>query len=125
MAKVKSYINPNIPKPKPGSDTGKEPRYKTQPVKPVKPVKPKPDRPGINPPRKPKPGKPKPGRGIRNPIGKKPGRTLIDELSDFAKKQRQLPTRVKPEGKRRKKTGPQPSKRNDMIRNRLRPVGSN
>jgi hypothetical protein len=41
-------------------------------------------------------------RNILNPIGKKPGRTLIDEMSDFARKQRQLPTRVKPEGQRRK-----------------------
>jgi hypothetical protein len=39
---VKKYRNPNIPKPTPGSDTGKEPRYKTQPVKPEPTPKPKP-----------------------------------------------------------------------------------
>ena len=102
------------PKPGKGDDT----RYKIQPVKPDKP---KPGRPGINPPRK-------PGRGIRNPIGKKPGRTLTDQVSDFVKKQRQLPTRVKPEGQRRKKTGPRPSRRNDTrtVPSRLvRPAGSN
>ena len=33
MAKVKSYLNPNIPKPKPGN-SGDATRYKTQPVKP-------------------------------------------------------------------------------------------
>ncbi len=36
---MKKYLNPNIPKPTPGSDTGKEPRYKKQPVKTTPPVR--------------------------------------------------------------------------------------
>ena len=45
---MKKYVNPRPkPTPKPGNDSGKEPRYKTQPVKPE--PKPKPGK-GINPP---------------------------------------------------------------------------
>jgi len=62
MAKIKSYMNPNIPKPKPGK-SGDDNRYKTQPVKPDKP---KPGRPGIMPVKPVKPGQPgkkRPGMG--------------------------------------------------------------
>ena len=157
MAKVKSYLNPNIPKPKPGKGGGDN-RYKPQPVKPDKP---KPGRPGINPPRKPgiepprkkrpegigrpkpkpspgnggserptpKPGNlkrrvpsqkagPRPDRTKRNPPvfspdGKiistsglilssrnKPGKPKPKPLDP--RKERQLPGRIKPEGRRRK-----------------------
>jgi hypothetical protein len=96
MAKVKSYMNPNIPKPKPGKDNP-DARVKTGPVKPNPPVRRK--GPGGGPKQ---PAPPRKDRGIRNPIGKKPGGTLIDKISDFARKQRQLPTRVKPEGRRQK-----------------------
>ncbi len=39
---MKRYRNPNIPKPTPGSDNGKEPRYTAKPVKPEPTPKPKP-----------------------------------------------------------------------------------
>jgi hypothetical protein len=64
MPKVKSYLNPNIPRPTPSPSGGEAARYKTQPVKP--PV------------RKPKP---KPGKGDGRktimpvpPKGKKPSK---------------------------------------------------
>ena len=48
---MKKYINPRPkPTPKPGNDSGKEPRYKIQPVKPAPKPKPKTPRKGINPP---------------------------------------------------------------------------
>jgi len=46
---VKKYVNPRPkPTPKPVNDSGKEPRYKTQPVKPEPTPKPKPKKaPGV------------------------------------------------------------------------------
>ncbi len=85
MAKVKSYMNPNIPKPKPGK-SGDATRYKTQPVKPdtkLPPVR-----------RKGPGGGPKKRlEEMRNPIGRK---GAVDP-----RKERQLPGKMKP-GTRKK-----------------------
>jgi hypothetical protein len=77
---VKKYRNPNIPKPTPGSDTGKEPRYKKQPVKTTPPVRKK--GPGGGP-KAPLP--PRKERGIRNPVGNKTQNPLV------TRSERQLP----------------------------------
>jgi hypothetical protein len=90
MAKVKSYMNPNIPKPKPGKDNP-DARVKI----------PRQPRPGPLTPRTPG----APGKREKRPLPKpKPGtRSIKDGLvSIFDRKQRQLPTRVKPEGRRQK-----------------------
>ena len=101
---MKKYRNPNIPKPTPGDSRDealalvKPPRYVGKPVIVVPPKKKTPRSGERSGPTTKVPAKPMPNP---KPINK-PG--------------------VKPP---KRKTGPRPSNRNDIIRNRLRPAGSN
>ena len=126
MPKVKSYLNPNIPRPTPSPSTGEAARYKTQPVKPgnrrggerggtVRPLTPQAEK---RPPKKLTSGGKKliSGGGSTKPTPKplpkpinKPGVKPINKPG------------VKPSGG---KTGPRRSKQNDIIRNQRRPEGT-
>jgi hypothetical protein len=84
MAKVKSYMNPNIPKPKPRTSGDEESRRITKPMEPKLPPVRR---------RGPGGGPKKRLEGIRNPIGRK---GIVDP-----RKERQLPGKMKP-GTRKK-----------------------
>ena len=105
MPKVKSYMNPNLPKPTPSPGGQKPPRYKPLPVKP--PVR-KP---------KPKPGKGDGDRVTIMPVPRNPGK---EKPKPYMPVKPVQPGKTKP-GKQNPKL---PSKRNDIIRNRRRPEGT-